>query len=228
MRRLLIAFMVFALCGAASAAPVSLTNPSFEAQTVVDGTTLNSYWTSWNCIVAQPLNPIPPSTQGFGLRNPNGTELATPQTATDGVNFGILGRVSTLQTTWDRAWQSTVQIQANTIYTLTFDLAAITSQPSDEFIAGSLISSSSSSTLGTTTLGFVYDDARTDYQWLTGNTVVWDSTGSSEVGNYLEILFDGNRVCVDNVRLDATLVPEPATLSLLGLGSLLLVFRRRA
>lgn len=39
--------------------------------------------------------------------------------------------------------------------------------------------------------------------------------------------FDNNRIEADNVRLDVSAVPEPASLGLLGLSSLLLVARRR-
>jgi len=79
--------------------------------------------------------------------------------------------------------------------------------------------------------------------WQTA-TVTWDSTGSSRVGltdvfrlstqfgdAYDNLsapaLFNGGAY-VDGLSFSVTQVPEPATLSLLGLGSLLLIFRRRA
>ena len=237
MKKILVLLMVLAICGVANAAVVAITNGGFEGQApaLAPGAVVNDYWTGWNCWA--PTGYTPTSNKGFGVRNapnvPQGA-LAYPVIATEGGNYGILGRIDTLQATYDYAWQSTVVIAADTVYTLKFDIAGITAAPQDEFITGSLFSSAAAGTLGGSIA--YYTDLPNgevlngDYTWKTDKTVTWSSAGagSSEVGKYLQIHFIGNRVCVDNVRLEATVVPEPATMAILGLGSLLAMRRRRA
>jgi len=74
--------------------------------------------------------------------------------------------------------------------------------------------------------------------WQTA-TVSWNSTGSARVG-FTDVfrlssqfgnafdLVNGGGAYVDDMSFSVATIPEPATLSLLGLGSLLLIIRRRA
>lgn len=231
MKNVLVFLMILAVASLANAVVVPITNGGFENPALADNTVVNAYWTGWNCWA--PAAYVPASNKGFGVRDPLSAPLGTeayPVTATEGENYGILGRIDTLQATYDYAWQSTVVIAANTVYTLKFDIAAITAAPWDSFIDGALFASSSTGTLGTSIANY-YDDtiggtSTYDYTWHTDKTVTFDSTTGGHVGEYLQIEFSGNRICVDNVRLES--IPEPATMALLGLGSLALVRRKRA
>lgn len=135
--------------------------------------------------------------------------------------------------------QTLTTLQANTTYTLSYDVGIGKDRPSndaawfrvemkvDDGVWGSQLLSVGKGLGAGEIVGAEYGQVASAYNNWVHQTVSF-TTGSnpSFLGNNVKVLFFGDgSVRLDNFTLDATVVPEPATLMLLGIGGLLL--RRR-
>lgn len=194
-------------CSTLSADPLFVYNAGFEELEVADGAT-----------VTEAFSPYWPCTGYVQTTDPLDTNLLQP---TEGENYlYILSGAALYQAAWT--------IEDNTIYTLTVDMSTSANYaPAYAWSWIGLFANDHGNNLALNQLG---DPAGNNTEILTDQfsefSVSWDSTGSSWVGQTLLINLQSDRVFYDNVRLDATLVPEPATISLLGLSGLALLRKR--
>lgn len=200
-------------CSTLLADPVTVWNASFEEPALDDGGAVGylgggatiPYWPSSTGSYLQVIDP----------------DATYPLQATDGenvayVNGGIL------------MWQDLAPIQDNTIYTVTVDLGAHPDVfPQYAWSNVGFFAGTDHSNL-LKQVQFGSPSANTEIP--TGSfgtfSMSWESTGSIFVGQALKLNFNSDRVWYDNVRVDATLIPEPATISLLGLSGLVLLRKR--
>lgn len=239
MRRILFAFIVLVVGSPVLAEPVFVENHSFEADFAAPGTFPVFVPQGWS--VTDPNNILDFNDDAVGVLNPAGTTYFTPDAVTDGSNAALIylagdiggGPVGLMQTLG-------TQLQPNTHYTLQVDVGNIaagfgTGPFADiyfelsgfpgytvQLLAGDLLLDQDMNTL-----------TIVDGQW--GTSVVEFTTGQTlPIENaFLQVHlinlnqidtpeFPGIEVDFDNVRLDATVVPEPASMGLLVAGLILL------
>ena len=195
--------MLVGLTTAASAAPVSILNPGFEAPVIGDSAALFSL-TDWV------------SSGDAGTFNPHAAAFATGAPEGQNVAFASHGSPTISQVLSATA-------QANTLYTLTMLVgnrldADFGGYQTELWAGGTMLAQDNGSLFPA------------DGQFLMSTVQYFVAAGDAEAGSALEIRFRslGFQTVFDDVRLDATKrVPEPALLALLGLGGVAVARRRR-
>ncbi len=215
--QMMLLMAVVSLISAVSyAAPVMVYNAGFEEPALADGGAVGylgggdtiPYWPS-STATGSYLQVIDPDA-AYPLQATEGENIAY-------VNGGIL------------MWQDLAPIQDNTIYTVTVDLGA---HP-DVFPqyawsnVGFFAGANHSNLLKQVQFGSATNNTEIPTGSFGTFSMSWDSTGSAFVGQALKLNFNSDRVWYDNVRVDATLIPEPATIALLGLSGLTLIKKRK-
>ncbi|MCW1922521.1 hypothetical protein OKA05_08140 [Luteolibacter arcticus] len=237
------AIVLFSANPAADAAAVLITNFNMESAPTArtDGaitSTLATGWTHTNLSGATGVFTFNTTTTtryynelDFADTQPSGGAhgtMAGPNFA--GISGDGSGRI-------DQTLAATVG--ANTQYTLTVALghrtvdsgaAATASTVTLELLAGGV-------SLATATYnpsGGIWNDSGTnpDDTWADASLVFTSGAAPAQLGQAITIRFiksgaGGNYMDIDNVRLDATAVPEPSLALLAGLGGLSLLRRRR-
>ncbi|MCP4378672.1 MAG: PEP-CTERM sorting domain-containing protein [bacterium] len=202
--------MLVALTGTVHGAAISITNASFEDDAVAD-----DFWSGG----------VPPTgwTDPAGEASVNdGTfgSLFTLVAIPDGRQYAGIRRSDVLT-------QDVGTVAATTTYTLTValgDESGLGGRPAEKYELRILVDDAEVATSGEIDGAAIADGTFVDYQ------VQWTSTTG---GGTLEIELshygtDADRQgYFDDVRLDGTLVPEPATMSLLALGGIGVLARRR-
>ncbi len=198
-----------ALATSAQAASVLVNNSSFEADVLGDGSLNVAAPTGWTWDTAGDggyVGPFNPSSAHFTVGVPDG-DNSLFQNGPESVS-------QTLPTV----------LVADTLYTLTVAvgdrLDTTFSGYAIELFAGATLLAGIDSTTGPVPGNDSWTDVTLTY-----------TSGSSVTADPLQIrlrsLSDGTQTNFDNVRLDGTLVPEPSTALLGGLGVLALLRRRR-
>jgi hypothetical protein len=232
---LAIAFAATAI--SAHGASVVINNHSFETPTLADGANTNSgagtgVFHSWNYVVQNGA-----SFEDFGIENSGGGAYTgaagggTPSGA-DGINVGYLNQDNSGLFTG--IFQNVGSLQANTQYTMTIAIGQRLDRTNGSIEFG-LYNAATGATdiwgVGTalvtdtevsTVAGSFQDFAVT---FTTGATV---SNDLYVAARYTETGANLIQASLDNVRLDATVVPEPSAALLGGLGVLAMLRRRRA
>lgn len=228
-RRLALSCLLFGLVGTgAGAAPISIPNFSFELPAQADGTFIASA-TNWvetgsGAHEAGAFNPTNASFTGA-------TGSTLPGTA-HGAQGAFLHAGGTAGVTLTTA-ASLGTIQANTTYTLTVALGSMTNFPA----TGQSISQAAFTILGNGSAipgGQFTLDARTiPVGTFTDYTIAF-STGATGplIGQSLTVNVGyaadlDSAIVADNVRLDASPVPEPTAAVLLAASSIVMLRRRR-
>ncbi|HBG27901.1 MAG: hypothetical protein A2Y10_16400 [Planctomycetes bacterium GWF2_41_51] len=222
-RKLLLSLSVLMLvCGTSFGALLNVNNPSFEGQVQADGTTtkfVNAL--SWTKTATETR---------VWMRNPLSSDVLQP---TNGANMAYVTFNGSL-------YQTILPIAENTRYTLTIDLAAATNNPDT---GAALTTSIAFGEIGLYANGFNPTSLLTNQRFGKTNpddtnteiftdhfetfSISWDSTASSKIGQTLWITITTGQVWVDNVRLDATVIPEPASMMLLTFGGLMILKKKR-
>lgn len=214
----------------AAAAPIAIGDNSFESSTSSSNTFASPSWTGnvakWALVVDVD------SSANFANDPTAGTKSLTLDSRSDDdvVTSGV--------------YQSVGVIEANTVYTLDFEVGRrrLTVLPQD-FTAGLFAGAGATPTTGLATkslgdMAFSSTDTTLANPVRESHTVIFDSStpaGSLFVGQNLFINIKSNeiqnsdvkQVYFDNFELDGSLIPEPASLALLGLGGLCMLARRR-
>lgn len=209
-RMMLVSVMLLCGCATVFGTLVPLQNAGFEQPVLAEGALNTTTLTGWSLDIAG---------RAFRVWN---VEASYPVQPTEGSNLMWLAPAgSSCQISQITA----AAIEAGKQYTLQFDAAMVSSfggTPSYVAIIyatnGGVSSRTTSRQLVTT--GSVVIPK--DNTWQTV-TLTWDSTGTFFAGEKFDFLI-GGKVMIDNVRL--TVVPEPASLCLMGLGLLLARFKR--
>lgn len=205
------------------AAPVDIVNPGFEAFQLEEGQYSRPFDGHPGAILS--LDPIP----GWTLDSSTGdggtvnlTEVSYPDGAPEGENVAYSSRL----TTPPKISQIlNASLNANTIYTLTVDIGR---RLDNDFPGYAVQLLAGGNILAEDNNNFLPKPG----QFI--ESIVTYSSGStgSFLGDPLEIkfwAFDGGQVNFDDVRLDATVVPIPGAMWLLGAGVVcLLGFRRKS
>lgn len=237
-RCLVVAFLVLPSLplGAVS---VAIANHSFEADAIADGTFDTSATTppaGWSIVGS--LSNSPP-VRHVGILNPNTTTLY-PGGAPDGNNVGVVflndqpfaddpaGLAQTLSET----------LALNTIYTLTLDVGNIANDPNpphNQFDFAGFPGYSIELLAGTTVIASE-SNAVTPGEGLFEERTIAVTTNAAQhtglVGQSLTIRLmnlnaaPGVEVNFDDVRLDATIIPEPSLGMLAFVATALLAWRR--
>lgn len=162
------------------------------------------------------------------------TQIAATPDATDG-NQAIALNGGAMMMLLDSTYSpiaTTVTLQANTIYTLTFDVGDRTDTP---FGGGEIRfgygGTGVAADIGTNllTATSVTNPTPSNGGWATWTSTFQTGATPAGLGQALRIEFavSGVQTVFDNVRLDASAVPEPSAMLLGALGTLLLLRRRR-
>jgi hypothetical protein len=232
-RASLLSVTVFSLTINANAAMVLITNPSFEAPVTGAGTFSGTTTTGpmgWTVYNTGNTN----NDRFFGVWNPTGTNTFLNGDAPDGVNVGVVFLQNTTNIA-EAGLRQTLSdtLQLNTTYTLTIEVGNFADDnPSDSFdfdgfpgyridlMAGSNILASDNNTL--TPAEGIFETSNLSF-----------TTGSShaDAGQALAIRLvnlngTGTEVNFDDVRLDASPVPEPSTAILGAIGMICGLLKR--
>lgn len=228
----------------ASAALVTVPNFDFESDGTADGSINGSDPLNWVDSGTSGGTFNPNAAQGhytgMGNADPNGGVLANMSGPTFGFLFAGDGASANMSQT------IATTLDANTSYTLTvaigqrnnFNAAQV---PSDFMLT--LETATTNTIIASFTGDVLNTNASTPGENNTGTITLTESTftdfsanaatGAAPVGLgenlviRITALDDGRYLDFDNVRLDATAVPEPSSVALLGLGGLALILRRR-
>lgn len=220
--------------GSVHAAPLAITNASFDdfnvdAETDVDTTNLPGWTETDNSLVLKIWD--------NDERIAAGSNQA--QTNVDGPNQQWIGLTTGATSSTPLTLTQTlgVTVQADTVYTLT---AAFST-----FVRSAATSTDSAQAQLIADFGGANETVIADTGVQSGAALllnefsdfqgVGDSTGANAglVGEDLTIVISllqndkALKVAADNIRLDATVIPEPGSLALLGLGGLMIARRRR-
>lgn len=215
LNQILLAFV--AMTGAACAASVTVANHSFE--TPDGGGDWNNDPTSWTELGSSDSFNEKGSAIGLSTTELDGTFWGGMNANIGTQNFGGL-------TVEDVIWQDLgTAFAANTTYTIDI------SQGDRSGASGNLIVGLFSGTAGASATiegsgSFSYGDLAAGQS--TQRQLQFTTGGTAPTGNVqLFIALDSDKGYFDNVRVDATAVPEPSFTALLGLGALALIIRRR-
>lgn len=210
-----LAVMALALTSiTAQAAPVTVQNYSFEEPVLGDGNYGKVNWlgvpgwtdASWDGGIQDWTNSQYPGTSGNG-------NLAWPG---HGLQSGYLGNGGAI------LYQNVGPILPDTIYTLTVAVGRrLDFGNNEEYWSIALVSGAYNGTV----LGYIDQTSGYPAPGTFVDKTVVVTTGASVSGNLFVVLsgYGGQQTSVDNVRLDATIIPEPGTVVLLitGLAGLL-------
>lgn len=219
--------------GSAYAAPVAITNHSFEAD---DVSGLNNQWndnivpTGWSEYDDGRNDAVAGNSRGLAYHGPGPSFFAPTLGQNDGSQSFFTAQRDILQVLGET-------LQANTTYTLTVaigDRAPVAGiNPAAGAPGTPEVNLGYGSTGGDNILLTL--EANTQPVQVDGGWVEWSgtfTTGATPVGEgqvlRIELTNGTNVGWFDNVRLDASPVPEPGSLALLGLGGLALLRRRHA
>jgi hypothetical protein len=219
MKKLMLILAVLLVATAAQATPIAIANHSFEAQTLSNGSN-DAFVNGWG------------QTSGPYVYNPTSSQFS-PVEAPDGQNVAVINPDSNgaffyqdLSTAFEegKTYTMTVSVSRRLDHTAAFDTT--------EWQFGLGLDTSASmlaSTSGTIAAGDAGHGVWTDFQVVYTATAADDGVGIRIRLKNIEEYLDGgaydSAVAFDNVRLDV--VPEPATMSLLGIGGLLALVRRK-
>lgn len=210
------------LAAVSLAAPVNVPNFSFEDDVLADGTAVSpvASWFTLNGGAYDPLDAQYAGTTGDNVQGvlSNGGQFAYSAPPTAAPASGNLSSNATFAVSDQTTYTLTVAV-GQPLSTSTFSgrielLNAVTGVPV--------------ATSGVFTNADIPAGSFVDYSTTPFTTIVGDPL--SLVGLKIRLNFDvgGNGINWDNVRLDATPIPEPSSLILLGTSSLaMLLIRRR-
>lgn len=215
MRRLIALLMAFILAGVANAEMIEVLNPGFESPVIVIDGGANSNITNWKVASggggsAGTLNP---STSMFPGEAPEGSNVAFSSNRTF---FQYVD----------------AELTANTTYTLTVDVGNRLDEP---YYGYRLDLAANNGIVNTTIARDTTSAAPSPGSFDTATLVFTPDADHSQLGNQLVILLYGfsigdSQTCFDNVRFEATQVPEPSTIALWSIFGLIggfVAWRRR-
>ncbi len=226
--------MCLALCAAANAASISISNPGFETPVTAPATftgNTNAAPAGWAVYNTGDTNGF----RYFGVWNPSTTNSFT-EGAPGGANVGVVFLLNDFNIA-EAGLRQTLgdTLQLSTQYTLTVEVGNFAPEDSPtptfdfegfpgyrvELLAGGVVIATDDNTL-----------APGEGEFLTSTVTLTTGLSHANAGQALGIRLvnlngEGIEVNFDDVRLDATAVPEPSSAMLLGLGALAVLRLRR-
>jgi len=210
----------------AKALDVSVQGHSFETPLHADGGLAIADPIGWTTTSGEGLMGIfnPTDSNSYAGSNDSGAHGGTLPNM-DGVQLAFLtgGGTTVVEQTL-----SGVVVEDNTIYTAT---TAVGSRTRGTAWWNGTYEYEFALVAGTTVVSSITGDSvNLDEGTLTDVSTSFTNDGNEQSGESLTIRFtnlSGGNADFDNVRLDATVIPEPATLAVFGLSGLLVLLRRR-